>query len=66
MQEAFKNYIDALWNYYVNYSKTLFEYKLGTKDAQLTSYINLLLQDTDSGLLLIEQINFLISLFNNI
>lgn len=66
MQEAFKNYIDELWSYYANYSKTLLEYKLDTKDAQFTSYINLLLQDTDSGLLLIEQINFLISLFNNI
>lgn len=66
IQKEFKKYTNALWSYYANYSKTLFEYKLGTKDAQLTSYINLLLQDTDSGLLLIEQINFLICLFNNI
>lgn len=66
VQEAFKKYVNDLWNYYRNYNITVHGYKRGSKDAQFTSYINLLLQDTDSGLLLIEQINFLISLFNNV
>ncbi len=66
VHEAFKKYINDLWNYYQNYNNTVSSYKLGSKDTQFTSYINLLLQDTDSGLLLIEQLNFLIYLFNNI